>query len=162
MPNEHGRSLRDSLLRKLNRGNEKPSDPQGSQAAQPPQAEPERAVPPEPLGALRALSLQELLRYTQVLAAAGDNVADLLDCQAEVDRRLVEAEQLADIRSLTDALRRLKRRGLLLGTGYEEPDRVLRRRRRNGPPDDDDWGSINICMCSILPPPDKEPQSPGK
>jgi hypothetical protein len=103
------------------------------------------------------MSLQNLLRYAHALAAAGHEVAELRDAQAEVDRRLVDAQQDADIASLRDAARRLDRRRLILEAEQDASgtDRLLRRPRRPRPPDDDDdWRSAAPCMCSLLPPPD--------
>jgi hypothetical protein len=165
MPDEHRRSLTDSLRRVLDRGKDAPSNPRGNQAAEPPRAEPPQAEPAAPPSELRALSLQELLRHAHVLAAASVDITELAQAQAEVDRRLVEAEQPADSASLNDALRRLERRRLLLEAeqeGDQGTDRLLRPRRRNRPPDDDGPGRMVACMCSILPPPDMEPQAPGR
>jgi hypothetical protein len=105
---------------------------------------------------LSAMSLRGLVRYAHVLAAAADDLSELQAGQAEVDRRLVDAQQDADIASLQDAARRLERRRLLLETGPEGDtgsDRLL-----GWPYErpvviriDDDRGP---CMCSLVPPPD--------
>jgi hypothetical protein len=150
MPDERRRSLSDSLRRILDSGKEAPSNPQGSQAGEPPQREP--AAPAEDLG---ALSLQELLRYAHVVAAAAVDASDLREAEAEVDRRLVDAQQDADIASLHDAARRLERRRLML-----EDDRLLRPPPRYRPREDHDR-SCGACMCSVSPP-DEESRLLGR
>jgi hypothetical protein len=151
MPDERRRPLSDSLRRILDRGKEAPSTPRGSQPGEPPPPEP--AAPPST--ALGGLSLQELLRYMHVLAgAAVVHASELHEAQAEVDRRLVDAQQDADIESLQDAARRLRRRRLQLEA--EGDDRLLRRSSRRRPPDDQ-WGGGVVCMCSVPAPSDDKP-----
>jgi hypothetical protein len=157
VPDEHRRSLTDSLRHILDRGKGVPSNPQSGQADQPPQSE--SAAPP---ATLSALSLQELLRYAHVLAAAAVDASELHQAQAEVDRRLVDAQQDADIASLHDAARRLERRRLTL-EAEQEDDRLLRPPRRHRRRDDDGpWGRAP-CMCSVSSPPaDEESQPLGR
>lgn len=150
MPNEPRKPLTDSLRHILDRGKQTPSDPQGSQAGEPPQAEPA----PAPDG-LHALSLQELLRYAHVLAADAADASDVHEAQAEVDRRLVDAQQDADIASLQDVARRLERRRLMLEADQEDVRLLGRSRRRRPRNDDGPWGGA-VCMCSVPPPADEE------
>jgi hypothetical protein len=140
MPSEHRRSLTDSLRRILDRNKDARSEP---------------AVPSEPL---LPLSLQSLLRHAHVLAAAGEDASELQAAQAEVDRRLVDAQQDADIASLHDAARALERRRLMLEAEREGfgSDRLLRRPRPRRPPEDEeDRGCGGVCMCSLQPAPDE-------
>jgi hypothetical protein len=154
MPDERRRPLSASLRRILDRGKETPSPPGSSQPGEPPAPEP--VAPPST--ALDGLSLLELLRYVRVLAgAAVVQASELREAQAEVDRRLVDAQQDADIESLQDAARRLQRRRLQLDA--EGDDRLLRPPPRRRPPNDDRWGGGGggLCMCSIPAPSDDKP-----
>ncbi|WP_239341551.1 hypothetical protein [Frankia sp. CiP3] len=144
MPDEPRRSLMDSLRRILARGKQAPSNPQGSAAAGP--SKPETAAPSADL---RSLSLQILLRHVHVLAVAADDVSELDEAQAEVDRRLVDAQQDADIASLYDAARRLERRRLVIEG---------RRLGRFPYPWEETRGGdsgCGACMCSLRPPDDE-------
>jgi hypothetical protein len=107
---------------------------------------------------LRSMSLDNLLRYAHVLAATAYDLSELPEAQAEVDRRLVDAQHDSDIISLRDAAQRLERRRLLITTqpeGGPESDRLLGRPSRHRPRDMDDDDIYGCeCMCSLLPPPD--------
>ena len=149
MSDESRRPLSDSLRNIFNRQKGAPAAPEPGRSSGPP--------PPEPAPTASTtrgeLSLRELLRYVDVLASADAfQASDLHAAQDEVDRRLVDAEQDADIESLQDAARRLQRRRRQLDA--EEDDRLLRRPRRRRPPDDDDWMNMRVCMCSVPAPAD--------
>jgi hypothetical protein len=149
MPSEEKRSLAD-LRRIFGRRKAASAKSPGRQTP-----EPEPAVPS---AALDSMTLQSLLRYARVVAAAADDLSELLATQLEVDRRLINAQQDADIASLQQAARQLGRRRLVLETGPEGDtgsDRLLGPSRfRQAPGDDDDRGGGVTCMCSLVPPPD--------